>query len=99
VYYLHTTYPNFTFECGFQDDDELWGPVYEETSAQQAVRLRKVLDQIWESEAATYISITAHSGTVAAILAGIGHREFRLQTGGMIPVVVKGYCDVFSIVF
>jgi hypothetical protein len=58
-----------------------------------------VLDGIWESEAATYISITAHSGTVAAILAGIGHREFNVQTGGVIPVVVKGYCDVFSIVF
>ena len=42
------------------------------------------------NEIGTYISITAHGGTVAAILANIGHREWRLQTGGMIPVVVKG---------
>ena len=27
---------------------------------------------------------------MAAILANIGHREFKLQTGGMIPVVVRG---------
>jgi broad specificity phosphatase PhoE len=93
-HYLHKIYPNYTFECGFQKEDELWGPVYQETDAQQEVRLRRVLNEIWEKEEATYISITAHSGTVAAILKNIGHREFRLQTGGMIPVVVRGYHDV-----
>lgn len=88
--YLHKTYPNFTFEPGFREQDELWGPVYEETSEQQIIRLRMVLDAIWETVPATYISITAHGGTVAAILANVGHRKFNLQTGGMIPVVVKG---------
>jgi broad specificity phosphatase PhoE len=89
-YYLKATYPNFTFEAGFSIEDELWGPVYEETFEQQIVRLRPVLDSIWERDTSTYISITAHSGTVNAILANIGHRPFNLQTGGMIPVVVKG---------
>jgi creatinine amidohydrolase/Fe(II)-dependent formamide hydrolase-like protein len=68
----------------------LWGPVYQETSAQQVVRLRSVLDSIWQHNVETYISIHAHGGTLAAILENIGHRAFNLQTGGMIPVVVKG---------
>jgi len=89
-HYLHNHYPAFDFEPGFRETDELWGPVYQETSAQQTVRLRGVLDSIWENDAGTYISITAHGGTVAAILANIGHREWSLQTGGMVPVVVKG---------
>lgn len=92
--YLHTTYPDFTFETGFQEDDELWGPVYEETFEQQIVRLRGVLDSIWYNEGSTYISITAHGGTVSAILANIEHRVFNLQTGGMIPVVVRGFYKV-----
>jgi broad specificity phosphatase PhoE len=88
--YLQTCYPEFNFESGFQQEDELWGPVYQETFEQQIVRLRGVLDSIWKNEGSTYISITAHGGTVAAILANVGHRTFNLQTGGMIPVVVRG---------
>jgi broad specificity phosphatase PhoE len=94
--YLYDTYPGFNFETGFSEEDELWGPIYQETSEQQIIRLRHVLDSIWENYPVTYISITAHGGTVAAILANIGHREFRLQTGGMIPVVVKGSYKVFD---
>jgi broad specificity phosphatase PhoE len=93
-HYLHEIYPHYTFECSFSEDDQLWGPVYQETDAQQAVRLRRVLNEIWEREEATYISVTAHSGTVSAILKNVGHREFKLQTGGVIPVVVRGYHDV-----
>jgi hypothetical protein len=68
--------------------------VYEETSAQQTLRLRPVLDTLWAEEASVYVSVTAHSGTVAAILANVGHRAFGLQTGGMIPVVVRGFYEV-----
>lgn len=93
-FYLETTYPNYTFECHFRENDTLWGPVYEETSAQQTLRLRLVLDTLWAQEASVYVSVTAHSGTVAAILANVGHRGFRLQTGGMIPVVVRGFYEV-----
>ena len=92
--YLRETYPLFEFECDFNEEDELWGPTYQETSSQQAVRLRLVLDSIWQNEASTYISITAHGGTVAAILANIGHRPFKLQTGGMLPVIVRGIYEV-----
>jgi broad specificity phosphatase PhoE len=98
-YYLEDTYPNFDFEPGFSIEDDLWGPVYEETSAQQSIRLRFVLDSIWEHETATYISITAHGGTVSAILKDIGHRPFNLQTGGMIPVVVRGYYNVWTLCY
>ena len=72
----------------------MWGPVYEETEAQQTVRVRGVLDELWRTEGDVYISVTAHGGTVKGILRNFGHREFRLQTGGMIPVVVRGVYEV-----
>ena len=98
-HYLQTRYPDFTFESGFREEDELWGPVYEETFEQQIVRLRGVLDSIWKNERSTYISITAHGGTVAAILANVGHRAFNIQTGGMIPIVLRGSYKVLSRVY
>jgi len=43
-----------------------------------------------ESKDKQFLSITAHSGTIAAILGAVGHRRFALPTGGVIPVAVKG---------
>lgn len=48
-----------------------------------------LLDDIFSTDSSTYISMTSHSGTIAATLMAIGHRAFRLPTGGAIPVLVK----------
>jgi len=89
-HYLERTYRDFRFKMKFTQEDKLWTPDYQETFEEQVARLRKVLDWIWKNDESRYISITAHSGTLSAILKNIGHREFSVQTGGMIPVVVKG---------
>jgi broad specificity phosphatase PhoE len=89
--YLRKQYPKFIFRRHFSRADDLWTPKYQETSEQQTLRLQRVLDWIWRHDDNTYISVTAHSGTIAAILRNIGHREFKVQTGGMIPVVVKAF--------
>jgi broad specificity phosphatase PhoE len=91
--YLSAHFPNFSFQNDFCEDDELWGPVWQETAAQQRVRVRGVLDFMWDEGGARgeeFVSITAHGGTVAGILDNIGHRTYNLQTGGVLPVVVRG---------
>jgi hypothetical protein len=35
------------------------------------------------------VSLTSHSGAIASLMRVIGHREFRLATGGMVPVLIK----------
>lgn len=35
------------------------------------------------------ISVTAHSGEITSILRVIGHREFKLNTGAVIPVLIR----------
>ncbi len=38
-----------------------------------------------------FISVTCHSGVINGFLAALGHRPFEIQTGGLIPVIVKGH--------
>lgn len=52
-------------------------------------RLRDLLYDIFEHDENTVLSLTAHSGAIASILNVVGHREFALATGAMIPVVVR----------
>lgn len=54
-------------------------------------RMKKFLDEVLGQTYAKQqvLSFTAHSGAIASILRVTGHRPFALQTGGVIPVVVK----------
>lgn len=36
-----------------------------------------------------FVSFTAHSGCISSILEVVGHREFMLATGAVIPVLVR----------
>lgn len=76
------------FEPAFNEHDLLWDAVYQETAPQQTLRLRLILNELFATDPRTFISITAHSGVIAAFFRAIGHRTFSVQTGGMVPVVV-----------
>jgi hypothetical protein len=83
-------YPMFDFEAGFPDVDPKWAPVFRETLPQRKERLRKVLDSVVTNpKAGTFISFTAHGGAINSTMENLGHREWKMKTGEMIPVVVK----------
>ena len=82
-------FPEATFEPGFAEQDMLWRSDHRETNPEQETRLRKLLDDIFAKDDSTYISLTAHSGAIRAILAVIGHRPFALRTGAVLPVLLK----------
>ena len=79
----------FSFESSFEEQDELWDTELREQDDQTQARLRSFLDDIFERDPATWISLTIHSGTCRAILAVVGHRLFRLQQGSAMAVLVK----------
>ena len=87
--YIESAFPSFEIEEGFPEEDPLWGPELREPGSAQTVRLRGLLDDVFESDGATWISMTSHSGTIQSILRAVGHREFNVKTGGVIPVLVK----------
>lgn len=91
-------FPTWRFEPGFTECDELWNGVTGETASSEAVRSKEVLDQIFsfsrtssagKKDNGLFISITSHSGEIASLLSVLGHRPFSLNTGAVIPVLVK----------
>lgn len=91
--YIASTYPNFTIEDGFTEEDELWTPE-RETKRHVEERARKVLDTIFEDADNTFISVTAHGGFINAFLWASGRPSYPLPTGGVLPLVVK--CEVMA---
>jgi hypothetical protein len=63
-------YPGVVFEEGFGEEDELWDPVLRESEGEEDARSRRVLGEVFANDEGTYISVTAHSGTVASLLRG-----------------------------
>ncbi|ORY01265.1 histidine phosphatase superfamily [Clohesyomyces aquaticus] len=86
---IRAGFPSYRFENGFQEHDPYWMALRAETPTDQDIRSKKVLDDVFESDDSTYISVTAHSGEIASLLRVLGHREFRLATGAALPVLVK----------
>jgi broad specificity phosphatase PhoE len=87
--YIQKTFPGYNIESGFSEYDKLWNGVSAETNNAQDLRSKAVLDDIFSSEHGTYLSITSHSGEIASILRVLGHIPFGLNTGAVIPVLVK----------
>ncbi|KAH9213634.1 histidine phosphatase superfamily [Leptodontidium sp. 2 PMI_412] len=87
--YIQSTFPSYAIEEGFTETDELWKPLLAEVSQDQDIRSKKVLDDVFDSDDSTYVSVTSHSGEIASLLRVLKHRVFSLSTGQVIPVLVK----------
>jgi broad specificity phosphatase PhoE len=87
--YIASQFPTYKFEPGFAEYDQLWTGVKAETNIGQDYRSKTVLDQIFSSDKSTYMSFTSHSGEIASLLRVVGHRTFSLNTGAVIPVLIK----------
>jgi broad specificity phosphatase PhoE len=110
--YIHQHFPSYKFEKGFAEEDPLWQALHAEGQVNQDIRSKKVLDDVFEHDENTYISVTSHSGEIGSLLRGmfdfhlcpslhtreggdadfntvLGHRDFSLSTGAVLPVLVK----------
>lgn len=87
---IHEEYPEYIIEEGLTEDDELWHAEQRESDSARNARIKIFLDDIFAANTDnTFISVTAHSGAITSILDVVGHRRFKLQTGGVIPVLVR----------
>jgi hypothetical protein len=87
--HLVATFPHITLEPGFSEGDVLWEADYREPRLARKFRLSQFLDDIFANDEGVFLSMTSHSGAIGSILEVIGHRAFALQTGGVIPVLVR----------
>ncbi|OQV03586.1 hypothetical protein CLAIMM_08609 [Cladophialophora immunda] len=87
--FIRAQFPTYKFEPGFPETDQLWTGVTAETDLAQDARSTTLLDNIFSTDKSTYLSFTSHSGELGSILRVLGHRSFSLNTGAVIPVLVK----------
>ncbi|TVY39802.1 putative phosphoglycerate mutase [Lachnellula occidentalis] len=87
--YIHNAFPRYHIEAGFSEEDLLFKPLEGEVPTDQDIRSKTVLDDVFGSDSHTWLSVTSHSGEIASILRVFGHRPFSLNTGAVIPVLVK----------
>ncbi|KAI9656548.1 MAG: hypothetical protein M1821_004755 [Bathelium mastoideum] len=88
--HLATSFPRAVFDADFAESDPLWSADYRETDAEMVPRFTTLLKEIFIADASTWVSMTAHSGAIRALLRAVGHREWELGTGEMMVVFVKG---------
>ncbi|KAL2868553.1 phosphoglycerate mutase family protein [Aspergillus lucknowensis] len=87
---VEAAYPKYVFEDGFSEEDRLHVPDLRESDSARDVRFIELLSDIFASDGNSVLSLTTHSGAIMSILHVVGHRKFTLETGGVIPVLVRG---------
>lgn len=87
--YLKKKFPHVSFEHRFSEKDELWNTTHHESKEHRNYRATLLLNDIFSHDDNDVISITSHSGLITSILNVVGHREWTLGTGQMIPIVVE----------
>lgn len=79
----------YAIEPGFVEDDVYFKKDYRETVYEHAMRINGFFQGIFDIDDQV-ICVTSHSGSIRASLLVLGHRQFTVGTGGMIPIFVKG---------
>lgn len=87
--YIRSTFPSVTLEDGFAEEDPLWTSDFREPRLARRYRLAQLLDDVFAHDDGVFLSFTGHSGAIGSILEAIGHRNFALETGGVIPVFIR----------
>ena len=67
---IRERYPEWRFEEGFTEGDELWGPTEREGDEAMDGRSRRVLGDVLGGGAGTWISVSSHSGEIGSLLRG-----------------------------
>jgi broad specificity phosphatase PhoE len=87
--YIRENFPEYTIEPGFTEHDLLFRNSTSEQSSTQNLRSKTLLDQLFQTDGNTFLSLTTHSGEGRSLLAVLNHIPFSLSTGAVIPVLVK----------
>lgn len=88
---IHHAVPKWRIESGFTEEDELWQADHRETYEEHDLRTVTLLDDVFShaGQQHLFLSFTSHSGAIASLLRVTGHVEYKLPTGGMMPILIK----------
>ncbi|KAG2143629.1 histidine phosphatase superfamily [Suillus clintonianus] len=87
--YIAKKFPDYDIEEGFVEEDIYWNSEKRETHGDIDIRMKRVLDMIFDRDEEQFISFTGHGGIVGSVLRVTKHKLYVLPTGGVLPVIVK----------
>ncbi|PHH89511.1 hypothetical protein CDD83_5883 [Cordyceps sp. RAO-2017] len=88
--WISANYPDYALEPSFTETDELWKADVWESDAEHQARMQTLLEEIYSSDVASFVSLSTHSYTISAILEVVGAEDFRVAEGGVATLLVKG---------
>lgn len=68
--FIRQRYPEWKIEEGFAESDPLWTKSERESDGAMDERSKRVLDDVFEHDGNTWISISSHSGEIGSLLRG-----------------------------
>ena len=86
---IAAAYPAFVIEPALTQADELWRGHERESSRARDARLKELLDDVFTHDEAQTVWMSSHGGAIASILREVGHRDFPVKTGQVLPVLVR----------
>ncbi|KAK0752750.1 histidine phosphatase superfamily, partial [Schizothecium vesticola] len=84
-------FPDYQFEEGFSEVDELFTGETIESASAQALRMKGFLDDIFENDGSLVVSVTMHGVNLNPLLSVVGHPNsmFTITTGQAVAVLVR----------
>ncbi|OAP65581.1 hypothetical protein AYL99_01553 [Fonsecaea erecta] len=95
VSYIRQRFPSFNVDSDpyLTETDEFYDADRREPESALTERLRAFMDSLMGRhdliDGRERVSITSHSGAIGALLRVLGHRQFSLGTGAVIPVFIR----------
>lgn len=87
--YIVSRWPYVSFEANFTEHDDSWTPLLHETHQHRKYRARLFLQNLFKEDQNSVVHVTSHSGFISSLLKVVGHRNWDLGTGQMVPVLIK----------
>lgn len=88
--WITRNYPAFAIEEGFSQLDELWRPGVTESFENQTARTLRVLNDIFNEDNSTFISLVTHKEVFATIIGITECENFAVVSGMVYPILVLG---------
>lgn len=87
--HIKSLFPKFSVEDGFTEKDEQWRADRWEALADHCARKQAVLEDIFERDEGSFLSLSVHSYAIAVILKVCGAEVYRVREGSSIAVLVR----------
>lgn len=87
--HIKSLFPNFRVEEGFTENDEQWKADRWEALSDHCTRKQRVLEEIFDNDDDSFLSLSVHSYAIAVILKVCGAEVYRVREGTSIGVLVR----------